>query len=69
MDIMQQNIAHTKTLVHDNNFSIVEHMVELSREVQIDLHILKVSQYSWDKTLSSILKVHSEFLSHFSITL
>ena len=33
MDVMQKHIAHAKTLIHDNNFSIVEHMIELSGEV------------------------------------
>ena len=44
-------------------------MMELFGEVQIDIHILKVLQDNWNKILSQILKVHSEFLSHFGITL
>ena len=61
MDVMQKHIAHAKTLVHDNNFSIAEHMMELFGEVQIDLHILKALQDSWDKILSQILNVPFTF--------
>ena len=50
-------------------FSIVDHMMELSVEVQITLHATKVLQENWDKTMSLILKVHSKFLSHFGINI
>ena len=33
MDSLQKHIAHLKMLIHDNNFSIVNHMIELSIEV------------------------------------
>ena len=33
MDAMQKHIAHAKTLVHDNNFSIADHMMKLSAEL------------------------------------
>ena len=69
MDALQKHITHAKTLIHDNNFSIVDHMMELSAEVQIALHASKVLQENWDKTMSLILKVHSDFLSHFGITM
>ena len=42
MDALQTHIAHVKTLIHDNNFSIADHMMELSTEVQIALHACKV---------------------------
>ena len=42
MDVMQKHIAHEKILAHDNKFSIAKHMMEISREVQIDIHILEV---------------------------
>ena len=29
MDALQKHIAHEKILIHDNNFSIVDHMIEL----------------------------------------
>ena len=29
MDALQKHIAHAKTLIHDNNFSIADHMIEL----------------------------------------
>ena len=69
MDTLQKHIVHSKTLIHDNNFSIVDHMIELSIEVQIVLHTCKVLQENWDKTLAIILKVHSEFLSHFGVSM
>ena len=65
MDELQKHIAHSKNLICDNNFSIEDHMIELSVEVQIALHKSKVLQEDWDKTLEIILKVHLEFLSHF----
>ena len=69
MDALQKHIAHSKTLIHVNNLSIADHMIELSTEVQIALHTCKVLQDNWDKTLAIILKVHSNLLSHFCITL
>ena len=42
-------------------------MIELSTKVQIVLHTSKVLQENWDKTMALILKVHSNFLSHFGI--
>jgi hypothetical protein len=69
MDTMHKHIAHSKTLVHDNNFSVVDHLIELSAEVQVALQTTQVLQDSWDKTLDLILKVHSIFLSHFGITI
>ena len=68
MDTIQKHIAYSKTLIHDNNFSIVDHMIELSAEVQVALHTYKILQENWDKTLALILKVHFEFLSHFSVS-
>ena len=69
MDVMQKHIIHANTLIYDNNFSIVDHMMELSAKVQIALHTSKFLQENWDKTTSLIVKVHSDFLSHFGITL
>ena len=67
MDAMQKHIEHAKTLIHDNIFSIANHMMELLAEVQIALHASKVLQENWDKIMAIILKVHSDFLSHFGI--
>lgn len=69
MDALQKHIAHSKTLIHDNNFSIVDHMIELSAEVQNALHTCKALQENWEKTLTLILKVYLDFLSHFGITM
>ena len=69
MDALQTNIVDAKTLIHDNKFSIADHMIELSIEVHIALHASKVLQENWDKTMSLILKVHSKFLSHFGINI
>lgn len=33
MDALQKHIAYSKTLIHDNNLSIADHMIELSAEV------------------------------------
>jgi hypothetical protein len=33
MDALQKHITHAKMLIHDNNFSIGDHMIELSIEV------------------------------------
>ena len=30
MDTMQKQIAYSKTLIHDNNFSVADHMIKLS---------------------------------------
>ena len=68
MDALQKHIAHAKNLIHDNNFTVVDHMIELLAEVQIALHASKVLQENWNKTMSLILKVHSNFFSHFGIT-
>ena len=69
MEIMQKRMDHARTLVKERNLSVANHMYELSAELQIDLHILKVLQDNWDKNLSIILKVHNNFISHFGITL
>ena len=69
MDAMQKHIVHSKTLIHDNNFSIADHMIELSTEVQIALNTCKILQENWDKTFAVILKVHFEFLSHFGVSM
>ena len=44
MDTMRKHIVYSKTLIHDNNFSIAEHMIELSVEVQVALQTCKVLQ-------------------------
>ena len=69
MDALQKHIAHAKTLIHDNNFSIADHMMGLLAKVQITLHTSKVLQKNWDETMTLSLKVHSNFLSHFGITM
>ena len=69
MDTMHKHIVYSKTLIHDNNFSIVDHMIELSVEVQIALRTCKILQENQDKTLAIILKVHSKFLSHFGVSM
>ena len=69
MDVLQKHIAHSKTLIHDNNVYIVDHMIELSTEVQIALITCKILQENWNKTLAVILKVHSEFLSNFGVSM
>ena len=69
IDVLKKKIVHSKSLIHDNNFSIVDHMIELSAKVQIALHTCKVLQENWDKTLAIILKVHSKFLSHFFVSM
>jgi len=68
MDTMQKHIAHSRTLIHDSNFSIADHMIELSAKIQIALSSSKILQENWDKTLALILKVHSDFISHFGIS-
>ena len=69
MDTMQNHIAYSKSLVQDNNFSVVDHMIHLSIEIQVALHTYKILQDNWDKTLALILKVHSNFLSHFGVSM
>lgn len=69
MDTMQKHIAHSKTLVQDNNFLVEKNMIQLSIEVQIALHTCQIFQENWDKILSLILKVHAKFLSHFGVTM
>ena len=69
MGTMQNHIAHCKSLVQDQNFSIVDHMIQLSAEVQIALSACQILQESWDNTFATILKVHQDFLSHFGVTL
>ena len=69
MDAMQKHISYSKILIHDNNFSIADRMIELSAEVQVSLQTCKFLQDNWDKTLTLILKVHSNFLSHFGVSI
>ena len=66
---MQKHIVHCKSLIQDQNFSIADHMIQLSAEVQVALFACQILQDSWDNTLATILKVHQEFLSHFGVTL
>ena len=68
METMQKHIAYSKSLIQDNNFSIADHMIELSAKVQVALHTCKILQASQDKTLALIIKVHSKFLSHFVVS-
>ena len=44
MGIMQKMMDHKRTLLKDTKMSVADHMYELSVEIQIDLHILKVLQ-------------------------
>ena len=44
MDTMQKHIAYLKSLIHDNDFSITDHMIELSIEVQVVLQTYKYFQ-------------------------
>ncbi|GLJ28879.1 hypothetical protein SUGI_0569230 [Cryptomeria japonica] len=69
MDTMQKHITQSKTLIHDNNFSVAEHVIELSAKVQVALSICTILQENWDKTLAHIKQVHSEFISHFNISI
>ena len=69
IDTIQKHIAYSKTLIHDCNFSIANHMIELSVKVQVALHTYKILQENWDKTLALILKVYSKFISHFSVSI
>lgn len=55
MDTMQKHIAYSKTLIHDNNFSVADHVIELSAEVQVTLSTCKILQDNWDKMLQLIL--------------
>lgn len=59
MDALHKHISYAKTLIHHNNFSIDDHMMELLVEVHIALHASHVLQENWDKKVSLILKVHS----------
>ncbi|GLJ25488.1 hypothetical protein SUGI_0488040 [Cryptomeria japonica] len=54
MDTMQKHITHSKTLIHDNNFSVAEHVIELSAKVQVALSICTILQGNWDNTLAHI---------------
>lgn len=63
MDTMQKHIAHLTTLIHDNNFSIADHIIELSVEVQIALPSSKILRENWDKKISIILKLHIDLFS------
>ncbi|GLJ12321.1 hypothetical protein SUGI_0188670 [Cryptomeria japonica] len=69
MDTMQKHITHSKTLIHDNSFSVAEHVIELSAKVQVALSICTILQENWDKTLAHIKQVHSEFISRFNISI
>ena len=69
MEIMQKHIVYSKTLIHDNNFSVVDHVIELSAEVQVALSTYQILQDNWNKTLQLIFKVHSEFILQFGVTM
>ncbi|GLJ04869.1 hypothetical protein SUGI_0005160 [Cryptomeria japonica] len=69
MDTMQKHITHSKTLIHDNSFSVAEHVIELSAKVQVALSICTILQENWDKTLAHIKQVHSDFISHSNISI
>ena len=69
MNTMQKHIAHCKILVQDHNFSIADHMIQLSTEVQIALSTYQILQQTWDNTFATILKVHQDFISHFGVTI
>lgn len=69
MDTMQKHLVHYKTLVQDHNFSVANHLIQLSAEVQIALSTYQILQQNWDSTFATILKVHQEFLSHFGVTI
>ncbi|GLJ37764.1 hypothetical protein SUGI_0767470 [Cryptomeria japonica] len=69
MDTMQKHITHSKTLIHDNSFSVAEHVIELSAKVQVALSICTILQGNWDNTLAHIKQVHSEFISRFNISI
>lgn len=69
MDIMQKHIDYSKTLIHDTNFSIAEHMIKLSAKVQVAIHTCKIFQENWDKTLVITLKIHYDFLAHFVVSI
>ena len=61
MDTMKKHIAHSKSLVQDNNFSVADHLIQLLVEVQIALHKCKSLQDNWDKTLALILRYTLNF--------
>ena len=53
----------------DQNLSIIDHMTQLSAEVQVALSTYQILQETWDNTFATILKIHQDFLSHFGVTL
>ena len=69
MDTMKKHIAHCKSLVQDTNFSVADHMIKLSAEVQVALSTYQILQENWDNSFSLVIKVHQEFLSHFGVTI
>lgn len=69
MDTMQKHISYSKTLIHENNFSIADHMIELCVEVQVALQTYKILQENQKKSLTHILKVHSDFFSNFGVSI
>lgn len=69
MDTMQKHIVHCKSLIQEQNFSVANHLIQLSPDVQIALSTCQILQQTWDNSYSTILKVHHEFLSHFGVTI
>ena len=69
MGTMQKHIAHVKSLVQDQNFSIADHIIQLLVELQIALSTCQILQETWANTFATILKVHQDFLSHFGLTI
>ncbi|GLJ42621.1 hypothetical protein SUGI_0883280 [Cryptomeria japonica] len=68
MDTMQKHITHSKTLIHDNSFSVAEHIIELSAKVQVALSICTILQGNWDNTLAHIKQLPSSKL-HFGTSM
>ena len=69
MESMQKYIAHCKTLIQDQNFSVVDHLIQLSVEVQVALSTCQILQETWANTFAIILKVHQDFLFQFGATI
>ena len=55
MGSMQKHIKNCKSLIKDQNFSVADHMIQLSAEVQVALSACQILQDSWDNTLATIL--------------
>ena len=68
LEVMQQELTSTKDLVQrDHNLSIADNLIDLAKDLEIQIHVLESVRTTWDHTLSMIIQTHKQFIDKYGL--